>query len=42
MYACAECGRLACDTDDAASYPGNCPTIDQDEGELLAHYRRRR
>jgi uncharacterized metal-binding protein len=39
MYACAECGRLACDTGDAASYPGNCPAIDQDEDELLAHYR---
>jgi uncharacterized metal-binding protein len=39
MYTCAECGRLACDTGDAASYPRNCPSRDQDEAALLAHYR---
>lgn len=39
MYTCAECGRLACDGGDAASYPRVCPSRDQDEDELLAHYR---
>jgi uncharacterized metal-binding protein len=39
MYTCAECGRLACDTGDAASYPRNCPSRDENAAELLPHYR---
>ena len=38
MYTCAECGRLSCDTGDAASYPRGCPSRESFEAEVLAHY----
>jgi uncharacterized metal-binding protein len=38
MYTCAECGVLACDTGDAASYPRHCPSLEPDRDEVLALY----
>jgi len=40
MYRCAECGLAACcDTGDAASYPGNCPSRESFETEVVGDYR---
>jgi uncharacterized metal-binding protein len=39
MYACAECGRVSCDSGDAASYPRDCPSRESFEAEALDQYR---
>jgi uncharacterized metal-binding protein len=39
MYTCAECGVVACDTGDTASYPRGCPSLEPDREEVLALYR---
>ncbi len=40
MFTCAECGSLACDAGETASYPRDCPSRDPDGDEVLALYRR--
>jgi len=39
MFTCAECGVVACDTGDAASYPRDCPSPEPDRDEVLSLYR---
>lgn len=38
MFRCAECGVVACDTGDAASYPRDCPSLEPDRDEVLGLY----